>query len=52
MIEIKLEKARKVKGDVQIEHYDNGELGIIFSKVVRDQFDKIFMGGGSDRRIR
>ena len=48
MYEIKLEKARKVKGDVQIEHYDNGELGFIFPKVVRDKFDKIFKGGTID----
>lgn len=48
MSEIKLEKARKVKGVVQIEHYDNGELGIILPKVVREKFDEIFRGRAID----
>lgn len=60
MREVLLEKARKIQGNVQIERYEEGTLGIILSKTIRDKFDEVFKGklidvfvglGESDKRM-
>ena len=60
MSEIKVEKARKVEGKVLIERYEEGTLGIILSKTIRDKFEEVFRGksvdvfvdiGESDKRM-
>ena len=43
-----MENARKVEGNVLIERYEEGTLGIILSKTIRDKFEEVFKGKSVD----